>query len=156
MEHLSRSEALARGLIRYFTGKPCKRGHVAERQVSNGSCAMCDREVQRAWQRANPDKARTYTRAWETANPEKERRRKRARDAAQISATPAWADQAAILAVYAEAERLTLEAGVLHHVDHIVPLKHPLVCGLHIASNLRAIPASENMKKGNRHWPDMW
>lgn len=29
------------GSTRYFTGKPCQRGHVAERQTSNGVCLEC-------------------------------------------------------------------------------------------------------------------
>jgi hypothetical protein len=32
-EIISRAEAKARGLTRYFTGKPCKYGHIAERYV---------------------------------------------------------------------------------------------------------------------------
>jgi 5-methylcytosine-specific restriction endonuclease McrA len=36
------------------------------------------------------------------------------------------------------------------HVDHIIPLKHSLVCGLHIWSNLRVIPKSINLHKGNK------
>ena len=26
---------------RYFTGRPCKRGHIAERYVSTGACVAC-------------------------------------------------------------------------------------------------------------------
>jgi hypothetical protein len=40
-------------------------------------------------------------------------------------------------------------------VDHVVPLKSPLVCGLHCEANLELIPANDNFRKGNRHWPDM-
>ena len=29
------------GKRRYFTGIPCRRGHVAERQVTNGACVKC-------------------------------------------------------------------------------------------------------------------
>lgn len=37
------------------------------------------------------------------------------------------------------------------HVDHIIPLKNELVCGLHIWSNLRVIPKQLNLKKGNKY-----
>ena len=35
------SEARASGMIRYFTGKPCKYGHVCERVVSTRTCIDC-------------------------------------------------------------------------------------------------------------------
>ena len=38
---ISRGLARERGLARYFTGKPCKHGHVAERLLSNGDCIVC-------------------------------------------------------------------------------------------------------------------
>lgn len=69
----------------------------------------------------------------------------------RILATPAWADFHEIRKVYAEAERLTIATGVLHHVDHEIPLTHPRVSGLHVHNNLRPIPAGPNMSKSN-HW----
>lgn len=41
-ELCSRTRAMVRGLDRYFTGKPCKHGHVAERRTSNHVCLECD------------------------------------------------------------------------------------------------------------------
>lgn len=38
---MTRTEARARGLKRYFTGRPCPAGHVAERYVSNYRCVEC-------------------------------------------------------------------------------------------------------------------
>lgn len=73
----------------------------------------------------------------------------RLRQTRKQKATPAWADLTAIKAIYAEAVRLQRETGVKHHVDHEIPLKHPLVCGLHNEFNLRVIPAGENQSKGN-------
>lgn len=41
---ISRAEAKAQGLKRYFTGKPCKHGHVAERSVGSSNCIACLQE----------------------------------------------------------------------------------------------------------------
>jgi hypothetical protein len=38
---ISRNDAQARGLRKFFTGKPCKNGHIAERYVQNGTCVQC-------------------------------------------------------------------------------------------------------------------
>lgn len=45
--------------------------------------------------------------------------------------------------------------GINFEIDHVIPLRSKLVCGLHNEFNLRVIPAVENNKKGNRYWPDM-
>lgn len=46
MEIISCKEAKLLGLSRYFTGKPCKRGHTEERLVSSRQCMACAREIQ--------------------------------------------------------------------------------------------------------------
>lgn len=75
------------------------------------------------------------------------------RRASVIRATPPWANADAIKAVYEEAARLTRKTGVLHHVDHAVPLRSPIVCGLHCEANLWILPARVNLQKSNRYWP---
>lgn len=45
-EVITRAEARARGLRRYFTGQPCENGHVAERLVRGTECVAC-----RFWQK---------------------------------------------------------------------------------------------------------
>jgi len=64
-------------------------------------------------------------------------------------ASVAWADGAAVKAFYDEAVRTTIESGIPHQVDHVVPLQSPFVCGLHNEFNLRVITALENQKKHN-------
>lgn len=61
-----------------------------------------------------------------------------------------WADEDKIQAIYAEARRLTVETGIEHHVDHIIPIKGDIVCGLHVETNLRIVPAAENLRKKNK------
>lgn len=41
MENITRKEAKAKGLNRYFTGKRCKHGHVAQRYTRDAHCAEC-------------------------------------------------------------------------------------------------------------------
>lgn len=43
-EVVTRQEAQAAGVTRYYTGKPCIRGHVAMRLTSNGRCIECHRQ----------------------------------------------------------------------------------------------------------------
>jgi hypothetical protein len=48
MMTITYADAKARGLKRYFTGKTCRAGHVAERYVSTRTCVECDRKNWRA------------------------------------------------------------------------------------------------------------
>lgn len=77
------------------------------------------------------------------------------RRAYKLRATPLWADQAAIRVLYAVSADYQTIYGVAYHVDHIIPLQSRLVCGLHCEHNLQIIPKEDNIKKGNRYWPDM-
>ena len=43
----------------------------------------------------------------------------------------------------------------IFHVDHLVPVTNPLVCSLHVHTNLRVASAVENRAKGNWLWPQM-
>lgn len=68
---IGRAEAKAAGLKHYFTGKPCKHGHVAPRQSSTGNCTECQREHQSKWYAANRDKVLARTRKWREAHSER-------------------------------------------------------------------------------------
>jgi len=63
--------------------------------------------------------------------------------------TPKWADINCIEEIYKKSKVLS-EMGQHYHVDHIVPLNHPLVCGLHVEHNLQIITKEENSKKNNK------
>lgn len=53
---ITRAEAKAKGLTRYFTGKPCPKGHIAERATGCGGCVTCKND----WQRSNSEYYRQY------------------------------------------------------------------------------------------------
>lgn len=77
------------------------------------------------------------------------------RNAQKKQAVPKWANEFFIEEAYHLAALRTKMLGYPWHVDHIVPLQSKLVCGLHVHNNLRVIPGSENLAKGNRYWPQM-
>lgn len=81
---VTRKEARTRGLKRYFTGKPCKHGHVAERWVANTGCTVCLLAANPKKRPRNSDKKKAYDAQWYAANRQKvlanaARRRARAR-----------------------------------------------------------------------------
>lgn len=80
----------------------------------------------------------------------------RLRRESEARATPPWAYRNDIRAVYMQRDAVTAKTGIQHVVDHIVPLLHPMVCGLHVEWNLRVITYDENNRKSNSYWPDMW
>jgi 5-methylcytosine-specific restriction endonuclease McrA len=68
---------------------------------------------------------------------------------------PLWRDIKKISAIYDECEKLTQQTGILHHVDHIIPLRGETVSGLHVHQNLRIISAVENRSKSNKLLPEL-
>ena len=81
-------EAIAKGLARYFTGRPCRRQHISERKVVNGTCIACEKLTLGRWRADNADHVREYDkdywaknterkaakdRRWRQNNPEKAR-----------------------------------------------------------------------------------
>lgn len=60
MQIISRSEAKSQNLKHYFTGKPCKHGHINYRFVGNGNCLDCSTVKNR--------KSKSYRRDWHKAN----------------------------------------------------------------------------------------
>ncbi len=90
------------------------------------------------------------TAAWKRAHPESRDAENLSRRLAHTNAMPDWANQFFIEEAYRLARLRTKMFGFKWHVDHIIPLRSPLVCGLHTHQNLQVIPAAVNYQKGNR------
>jgi len=67
MEIITRKEAKEKGLTHYFTGKPCKHGHIELRYTATGYCDEC-RKIK--W-RQNKDKHLSNSKRWKQQNPDK-------------------------------------------------------------------------------------
>lgn len=70
---INRSIARDLGLKRYFTGKPCPKGHVSERWVSSKVCIDCRRLAHKL----NAEAEKLYMRKRRAENPELHRKRSR-------------------------------------------------------------------------------
>jgi len=140
---ISRSDAKRQGLKRYFTGKPCKRGHLTYRYVACCRCSKCVIEKVARRQVDDPAWTNAKNRKWKKANRPKVNHLDALRRARQLQATPKWADPTAIRVIY---ETCPPD----YHVDHIIPLQGKNVCGLHVENNLQHLPALDNLKKSNK------
>lgn len=103
----------------------------------------------------NPESWSARYKDWASKNPHMIAERASRRRAVCKKATPSWASKRKIDEIYERAKILSNDTGILHHVDHIVPLKSDLVCGLHWEGNLQILPYYENIAKHNKVWPDM-
>ena len=184
----TRQEAKATGAKYYFTGEPCKHGHVAPRKTK-GACVEClkvewkeaaekrvdyfreynkredvkdrknewyeahkDQVIQAAATRP-PEVLRQYRNAWKENNKTQVRADTKARRRKHRLATPVWLtrqQKSEIRQLYQIAITMTKTTGEQYVVDHIVPLRSEVVCGLHVPWNLRVIPRQENLLKSNK------
>lgn len=91
---------------------------------------------------------------WRLNNPEKHAEKERRRRAYLILQTPKWLskkDIQNIKSIYKMCKnKSNINEKVYYHVDHIIPLKSEVVCGLHVPWNLRIIEATKNLKKYNK------
>lgn len=172
MDIITKKQAKSEGLKRYFTGKPCKRGHIAERTTSSGTCVMCEL----LWKRTGTGKAisNKATRTYRAVNKarlsvmERQYAKKRrdnlpgivAETSARVRAGLAvvgWRNRKKVLDIYEQCYDLNLASATAGStqrfvVDHIIPLNGEGVSGLHNEHNLQILTREQNSEKGNEYW----
>lgn len=129
----SRKDAIKQGDTVYFTGKPCRNGHIDVRYLPSNVCRGCLRTANQKWvalgdRRENFRKARNRHRAIHGRG---SRQRLTAHDSEEIRE------------FYSNCPRG-------YQVDHIIPLKGKIVSGLHVLANLQYLPTDANRRKKNK------
>lgn len=127
-----------------------KKSDLKYRQANKEKISFTKKE----WAKNNPDKVYLSKKAWRDKNPEKcaeyaVKHRSR-RDRIVRQQTPKWVNGMEIKQIYQQCRMISRKTGILHHVDHIIPLQGRDISGLHCPANLQIIPAIDNLKKGNR------
>ena len=166
---VSRKDAQASNLPRYFTGVSCKHGHVAERYTANKTCCECGNAtsnkakskkmayysaLSNEWRKQNLDKSLTYSRKYVAKNKGLRNLWTANYRSAKDERMPEWLtdDHVWMMAeAYDLAALRTKLTGIMYHVDHVVPLRGARVSGLHVPWNMQVIPGKENTMKGNKY-----
>ena len=162
----NRLKAIEEGKKTYISETICKHCGSYEKYVSTSNCAPCsiksgleklnNEELTKPyrtkekgkkrldkWREENPEK---YKEQW-GRYPEKNNMRSSKRRAAVRNQTPDLTQEQVkqILTIYEECSRISVETGIAHEVDHIIP-----ICkgGLHHPDNLQILTMKENRSKG--------
>lgn len=136
----------------YLKNKERAKENFAKWYATNGHRV---REKSKNWVKRNPERFAKNQAAWRKKFSARRVAQARKRRIELLNAQPSWAIKFFMDEAYKLADLRTKMTGSKWQVDHIVPLKSRKVCGLHVHNNLRVIPAIDNNRKGNRHWPDM-
>lgn len=107
-------------------------------------------ELDRLWKLSNPEKTKAIQNNYTSRNLDKRCANSAIRRARLKRVLPIWANSKLIKEIYKESRDLTQSTGIMHHVDHIIPLNGKLVSGLHVETNLQILVASENLQKNNK------
>lgn len=135
---------------------------IEKTKAKNNQWSANNREKKSAMSKKDYDKNkenRKPTRIkWEQNNKPKRRALVAKRRAIKIKATPLWFSKEDYLKIekfYILAIKMTLDTGIPHEVDHILPLNSDIVSGFHHWNNLQVLTAEQNRSKANKIMPEI-
>ena len=160
---MTRREAIEKGENQYH-GKPCKSCGDTLKYVSNWGCVACitqrtkDRDPEVYKRYIKSEKGQKWLKEFRRSetwhgvqnqwrrdsgfgNEQQARRHKQIVDSYDKLTDN---DKLRIKEIYAESARLSCETGIMHHVDHIIPLFEG---GQHHPSNLQILTDKEHWRK---------
>jgi len=107
----------------------------------------------KAWRNENPDTLKRLREEYRVNNPDKMANFSASSRASRTNSKPPWLtkqDKEDIRSLYTLRNQIMKDTGDIYHVDHIIPLRNSLVCGLHVPWNLQVILAKDNLRKSNK------
>lgn len=167
---VKRKYAIEQGLTHYFTGNPCKYGHVDLRYAKSNACKRCvldksindrKKDPERHSKRdkfhynKNRDKYSEFSRNWRLKNPEENRLKQNRYKSRKINADGEHTINDVMLILNNQGWNCVYCCADLHmgyHVDHIMPLA---LGGSNWPNNLQCLCPTCNMRKSDKH-PDDW
>lgn len=155
----SQAEALRQNVTYYYTGRPCKHGHLSERFAKNRNCREClrirnrERTKKDYWidygdEAYKEKKRKNASKYYHSRAHKRAQRTRRQHEKLSRVATPQGVTE--IRRMYLEAQLLTIDSGVKHEVDHIIPLIHEKVSGLSVPANCQILTKAQNRQKASR------
>jgi hypothetical protein len=109
----------------------------------NTLCLKCNYQRVKDWRARGKRNSAAESKRYYDKYPWKGVAKIAAYNARKKQACPSWTDLDVIEKIYAGCPDG-------HDVDHIVPLKGEVVCGLHVPWNLQYLPLGENRRKKNK------
>ncbi len=162
MEIITRKEAKELGSLFYFTGLACPHGHIVRRYTKTSNCVTChaiyyasdeQKNKQKEYREKHKKEKAVYDKNFSKENAAYRNSLKSANRAKRKQRIVPWDKELTdfvTIEAYDLAKLRNKVTGISWHVDHVIPLCGKNICGLHVWNNLRVIPASENLRKGNR------
>jgi 5-methylcytosine-specific restriction endonuclease McrA len=161
MQRITRKAAKAAGLKYYFTGKPCKRGHIDKRFVVTRRCMTCNSFNVKEWVIRNPEANHARVRRYQVSHREAMRRidkkwsstHRGARRKNEISRRArkkrAFIEHVDPLVVFERDKGMCGICGITvnknsYHIDHVIPLSKG---GAHCYANVQLAHAQCNIAK---------
>lgn len=146
LEYLGRNKDRTRATLKTYREKNKKsiveyvtRYNIKNPEVGKAACAK--------YYKKNKEERNEQSKQYRKTNPGKFTAYKAARRAREVQATPKWLtveQLKQIQSLYIEARKLQVNDGIIREVDHILPLKSDVVCGLHVPWNLQILTRAEN------------
>lgn len=145
----------------FFTGKPCKHGHISKRFVINRTCCKClnlsklrRKQKIKQYYRNNAEYFKQCSKQYRRNNPGKSALYNQRRFKYLKESIPSWYETELVQQFYVKRDKLNKKWQTNFQVDHIIPILSKTVCGLHCWANLQLLDASVNQSKYNSYQQD--